>query len=249
MDKDLIKGNLMNSNNGLFIMIDGIAGSGKSTLTRAIHRRLLEQGLSCFRLEDWKESQPPSFEQIQNFDVFFTFEPTKQWAGAMIRYGMSPRPDVFDAEAFAHAFALDRQVMYDRLIIPAKEAGKIIIQDRGVTTSLAYQTTMRHALSFDEIRSLPGNHLALQHVPEVLILTELPIEEAAARIANRSDDHKGVFQDLDLLRRVAENFKSDEFRSLFEAAGTKILELNTSGNQAETEARTLALVADILPLS
>ena len=110
--------------NGTFIMIDGIAGSGKTTVIQAMFKELVARGLRCFRLQDWKETHPPRFEEIPDFDVYFTSEPTRQWIGAAIREEMSRVDQLYGGEELAHAFALDREIMYRRLIIPAKRAKK-----------------------------------------------------------------------------------------------------------------------------
>ena len=233
-------------NPGTFIMIDGIAGSGKTTVIAAMFDALTARGLRCFRLQDWKETHPPTFEEISNFDVYFTFEPTRQWIGAAIRAEMSRADQPYGGEELAHAFALDREIMYRRLIIPARRAGKIIIQDRGVTTSLAYQTAMPGALSFEQIGSLPGNVLALAHAPDVLILTSVSIDIVMRRIAEREDESKGVFQDTILLAKVMKNFQSKNFRILFEESGTRIFDLDTSGTLAESKTKAVARITQLL---
>ena len=57
---------------------------------------------------------------------------------------------------------------------------------------------------------------------------------AIARIAARDEESKGIFGQLDLLRRVQEGFLSKEFRALFEPHGTKIEILDTSGDVSTT---------------
>ncbi len=232
--------------NGTFIMIDGIAGSGKTTVIQAMFKELVARGLRCFRLQDWKETHPPRFEEIPDFDVYFTSEPTRQWIGAAIREEMSRVDQLYGGEELAHAFALDREIMYRRLIIPAKRAKKIIIQDRGFSTSLAYQVAMPGALSFEAIGSLPGNILALVHAPDALILTTIPVQMAISRISLRHDDNKGVFQDPVLLTKVADNFKSKNFRALFEESGTRIFDLDTSGTLEESKTSAVSLITQLL---
>jgi dTMP kinase len=233
-------------NKGLFIMIDGIAGSGKTTVLQAIYDFLKEKGLRCFRLQDWEKSDPPTFQEIADYDVYFTFEPTKTWIGAAIRKEMSQTEKPYDGEEIAQAFALDREIMYRRLILPALKAGKIVIQDRGFTSSLAYQIEMPNALSFEEIGSLPGNLLALANAPTHLVLTSIPVETVMMRIASRKDDNKGIFQDPVLLRKVDANFRGSNFRTLLTEAGTTIFDLDTSGSLSETKTNAVQLIENLL---
>lgn len=231
---------------GRFIMIDGIAGSGKSTVLRAVQSWAESCNHKIFRLSDWEDVEPPQFEKIPDYDVYFTYEPTRTWIGRAIRYELS-RDDVpYGGEELAHAFALDRQIMYGRLIIPAIKAGKTIIQDRGVSTSIVYQPIMPNSIPFETIINLPGNKLALKFAPNALILTKLSSEEAAVRIAKRDDDSKGVFGQLEFLKKLEQRFEEPWLKKLFESHGTHIYTLDMTGTIEETSTRAQKLISDIL---
>lgn len=229
--------------NGLFVMIDGIAGSGKTTVVQAMFDELQAKSLKCFRLQDWSQDHPPTFEEIPDFDVYFTFEPTRQWVGAAIRKEMSQTKNPYDGKELAYAFALDREIMYRRLIIPALQAGKMIVQDRGVSTSLVYQPVMPNSISLEEVASLPGNKLALEHAPDHLILTSASIEQIAERIHTRpaTQGAVGVFVDVELMKRVDIVYRAPRFRELFESNGTQFHLLDTGNTleQSKTDASTL----------
>lgn len=233
---------------GTFIMIDGIAGSGKTTVIQAMFDHLQTLGLRSFRLQDWKESHPPTFKEIPDFDVYFTFEPTRQWIGAAIRGEMSRADQPYGGEELAYAFAIDREIMYRRLIMPALEAGKIIVQDRGVSTSIIYQPIQSNSLSLEEILLLPGNNLALQLAPTHLVLTSTPVEKIIDRIRNRpaSQGAAGVFADVELARRVDARYREPWFRELFESRGTRIHTLDTSGTLEQSKSNAIALIATLL---
>lgn len=231
---------------GRFIMVDGIAGSGKSTVLRSVDAWATACGHKTFRLHDWNEIGPPHFEDVADYDTYFTYEPTRTWIGAAIRYELSRSRDPYDGVELAHAFALDRHIMYRRLIIPALEAGKTIIQDRGVSTSLVYQPIMPRSVELDIIKALPGNQLALRHAPDALILTELSAEVAQERIRTRNDESKGVFTDLEFLKRVEARFKEPWLHALFEAHGTKLFSLDTSGSLEQTNTRATELINQII---
>jgi thymidylate kinase len=234
--------------NGAFILIDGIAGSGKTTVIQAMHDALVAQGLHCFRLHDWQENHPPTFEEIPDFDVYFTLEPTRQWVGAAIRLEMSQKEHPYGGKELAHAFAIDREIMYRRLIIPALKAGKTIVQDRGVSTSIIYQPIQLNSLSLEEILDLPGNKLALQIAPSHLVLTSTPVEKIIDRIRNRpaSQGAAGVFADVELARRVDTRYREPWFRDLFESRGTHIHTLDTSGTLAESQTNAVSLITQLL---
>ena len=231
---------------GRFIMIDGIAGSGKSTVLRAIETWAEEMNHRVFRLSEWKDDVPPLFQDTADHDIYFTYEPTRTWIGRAIRYELSQEKQPYGGEELAHAFALDRQIMYRRLIIPALNAGKTIIQDRGVSTSLVYQPIMQDARSLEIIMALPGNKLALEYAPNDLILTKLSAEESFKRILSRNEESKGVFGQLAFLKQLEQRFQEPWLKNLFESHGTTLHQLDTSGTIEDTTSRAQKLIQQIL---
>jgi thymidylate kinase len=231
---------------GKFIMVDGLTGSGKSTILKAVH----EWAASChhrmFKLHDWKDPTPPRFEDLPEADVYFTYEPTRSWIGAAIRYELSQTENPYGGEELAHAFALDRQIMYRRLILPALAAGKHVIQDRGVSSSIVYQPVMPNSVPLETLLELPGNKLALEHAPDALVLTTLPATLAHERIQSRSDESKGVFAELDFMKLQEERFAADWFRNLFTQRGSTIYEVDTSQTLKESKDQATTLINQLL---
>lgn len=235
---------------GTFIMFDGIGGSGKTTVAETVVRALEARGSTVFRQAKWEAERgtTPSLADVGNADVLFTAEPTKAWIGAAIRGELSRTDDPYDGVSAAHAFALDRAVLCRRLVHPALAAGKTVVQDRGVCTSLAYQSLMTGGLSADEIAALPGNQLALSRPPDVLVLVRVSPETAAKRLASRSGPTKGVYGNVDFLARVArESYETAAFRARFERLGTRVLDLDAEPPADTVASAALALLADALP--
>jgi thymidylate kinase len=233
---------------GRFIMIDGIAGSGKSTLLRAAQEWAAECKHRVFDLREWTKvhADPPHFDEVADHDVFFTFEPTRQWVGAAIRFELSRTDEPYSGITLAHAFSLDREMMYNRLIVPALQAGKTVIQDRGVCTSIVYQPIMAGGISLRRLLKLPGNALALRHAPDTLIITDLDPEIAVERIKKRDEESKGVFADLAFLRRVTRRFRSRWFSFLFTHYGAAVHSFDTGIPLDSMNARAKQLINDIL---
>ena len=227
-------------------MVDGLTGSGKSTVLNAVQAWAVGCGHRVFRLHEWTEPRPPAFADVRDYDVYFTYEPTRSWVGAAIRYELSREDDPYGGEELAHAFALDREIMYRRLIIPALEAGKTVIQDRGISSSLVYQPVMKHGIPLESITSLPGNALALKWAPDALVLTQLPAETALARIRAREDESKGVFADLTFLKIQEERYASTWLKEIFESHGSRVFQLNTTGSLDKSQTRATALIDHIL---
>lgn len=229
-------------------MIDGIAGSGKSTLLRAADSWAKDCGHKVFDMREWtkEHADPPTFEEVKDYDVFFTYEPTRQWVGTAIRFELSRTDLPYNGESLAHAFALDREIMYKRLIIPALAAGKTVFQDRGVCTSVVYQPIMPGGISLRRLLKLQGNALALRHPPTALIVTDLNPIIAVERIKKRDEESKGVFADLAFLQRVTRRFRSRWFSLLFHRLGTTVHAFSTDVPMNEMIARARQLIESIL---
>lgn len=236
----------MPQHSGRFIVVDGLTGSGKSTVLQAVQTWAHACNHTVFRLQDWQGDFYPSYQEISDFDVYFTFEPTRTWIGAAIRQELSRDDDPYTGEELAHAFALDRHISYRKLILPALQAGKTVIQDRSVSSSIVYQPVMNRSVSLEYLLSLPGNKLALEHAPNALVLTKLDPQIAVQRIQKRSGDSKGVFADLAFLEKQAERFQAPWFRNLFLDRGTKIFELDTSSTLEESQRQATQLINHIL---
>ncbi|PIQ67447.1 hypothetical protein COY25_01935 [Candidatus Uhrbacteria bacterium CG_4_10_14_0_2_um_filter_41_7] len=234
--------------NGKFIVIDGSTGSGKSTIIRAVKDWAKDSGLRYFDLADWclNHDAPPEFSDIEEFDLLFTFEPTKNWIGSAIRYEMSQTENPYTGLELAQAFSLDRLIMYKRLIIPALKAGKVIIQDRSVTSSIAIQPVLPGGPTLDEIMNLPGNIFAITHAPTDLILTDLAPELIEERISKRAEYTKGVFEDIELIKKVAGRFKADWFLKTFTDRGTEVHTIDTSLPFVEMKENVVKLIDHIL---
>ena len=199
-------------------------------------------------MQDWKLDRPPMFDELPEMDVLFSFEPSRTWVGAAIRQELSQTEHPYGCAEVAQAFSLDRQIQYRKLNLPALAAGKIIIQDRSVSSSLVYQPLMPNALSLDQVAALPGNAFAIEHAPNHLILTSLPVDTIVERIKSRTDDSKGVWQDIELLRRADQEYRSEWFRELFESHGTELHSLDTGKSIEESRANAVTIIESILNL-
>jgi dTMP kinase len=142
---------------GLFISFEGIDGVGKSTQADLIEKFLVDAGHSVLR----------------------TLEPGGTELGVEIRQillhhkgGIAPRSE-------ALLYAADRGHHVATKIRPALERGEIVISDRYLDSSIAYQGAGRD-LSRKEVRDLSmwatGNLL-----PDLTVLLDLPAEVARAR--------------------------------------------------------------------
>ncbi len=185
--------NLTRSNNAKFVVLEGIDGSGTTTQGTALTKELLERG----------------------HEVLFTNEPSNGPAGYLIRLALAkrlvgppvPQPNfneseaistALDSETFALLFAADRADHISSQIRPALAAGKHVICDRYLLSSLAYQ-----GLDMPPSWILQINKRAPK--PDVTILLDVPVSKSQERM-NRTRWSKDIFEDPKQLEKVRSQY-------------------------------------------
>jgi len=157
---------------GVFICIEGLDASGKTTHAHQLVRNL----------------------QRKEFDAVYTTEPSRGEIGRFIRTYILQRNKRVPSVVETLLFAVDRVDHVEKEIKPALENGKIVISDRYVYSSLAYQGAAGLDLKWiEEI-----NRLALP--PDLAIYIDVPPEVVVKRIRRK----KSVMERLETQRRVRE---------------------------------------------
>lgn len=104
-------------NRGLLISIEGIDGSGKSSLTKAIAEECLKA----------------------QYPTVITKEPGGTTFGMRLRPLLNYQKEPLSSRAEFLCFAADRAHHFEQLILPALSQGNIVISDRMADSSLVYQ--------------------------------------------------------------------------------------------------------------
>lgn len=142
---------------GVFISFEGIDGVGKSTQLDLLVQFLNEQGRTVCR----------------------TLEPGGTDLGREIRELLLHRKGEVAPRAEALLFAADRAHHVATVVKPALERGEIVVTDRYLDSSVAYQGSGRE-LGFDQVREL--SLFAVDGLlPDLTVLLDLEAEKAAAR--------------------------------------------------------------------
>jgi len=231
-----------------FIMFDGIDGSGKTTLVKFFCETIAkEKNLKVFNLPETCKSTgelPLPWTPIK--EVIFSAEPTQVWVGAVIRKELISNDANYDRRTVAAAYAMDRLILYRRFLIPMLERNAIIIQDRGLSTSMVYQPIMKDGVRLEEIISYGGNNLAFDHTPGHLVIVKCSAKIGMSRIGGRSNKaDNAIFEKEEFLTKAAERFESAWFRQIWEEHGTKVHYLNAEQPLEAVKADTAALARDI----
>lgn len=143
---------------GRYIILEGIDGTGKSTLAKLIAKALREQGR----------------------EVLLTSEPTDRPCGKLIRERLSNRRFKMTAHEWLGLFVADRRVHIDEIVRPALEAGKDVIQDRSLYSTLVYQGEM----GIPEAEIL-ARHEGWHPEPDLLVILDIAPRFGLARTTKR----------------------------------------------------------------
>ena len=166
-------------NKGVFITIEGGEGAGKSTLIEQLSNRMLQRG------------KP----------LLMTREPGGIPIAEQIRAVILDRKNVtMDARTEALLYAAARRQHLVEKVVPALGKGCIVICDRFIDSSLAYQGYAR-GLGMDEVWAI--NQFAIQEtMPDLTIYMDVTpevglkrIEQASEREINRLDLEQQVFHE------------------------------------------------------
>jgi dTMP kinase len=159
---------------GLFVTFEGIDRSGKTT-----QARLLCDALGAAALGVREPGGTPAGERVRD----------------LLKDAAVP----LGAEAEALLFAAARAELVERVIRPALEDGRVVVSDRFLDSSLAYQGGAR-GLGIDEVEGI--NRFATGGlVPDLTFLLELDAEIAARRVGERDrfEDEGAALQQAVLL--------------------------------------------------
>jgi thymidylate kinase len=233
----------------MLIMLDGIDGSGKSTIIQAWKQCLADEGNAIFDLKAYWQANGsyPPFEELKSYDFVFSCEPTYAPAGKVIREELIKSGTAYPAQAIAEAYSLDRLILYTKIIVPLLNDGKCVIEDRGISSTLCYQTTQHETLTFSNLSALPGNALALEYRPDHLVLLQLSAETATSRLEKRyekKDD--SIFEKIEFQKKLQEKFFSGEYQKLFTDRGTVIHALNADAEVDIMKAEANKLFKEII---
>lgn len=228
-------------------MVDGLDGSGKGTILEGFRNWAEQNKLNVFDLRSYcqKHTELPEIEELKEYDVILSAEPTYSFVGRAIRFELIKNSDkrMYSGTTSAQAYALDREILYQKVIIPALRRKMIVFQERGVISSLVYQPIQNELVLEGEILHLPGNKLALKHAPDLLIISITEPEEALSRTRQRPKQDNAIFETLDFLKKSKERYTSDWLRELFERNGSKVIYLDTSSPKTakDTQEEAIAL--------
>lgn len=153
--------------NGKFITLEGGEGAGKTTTLHSLKKKL----------------------QMLGFDVLTTREPGGIEIAEKIRHIILDQENTaMDSRTEALLYAAARRQHLVEKVLPALEEGKIVLCDRFIDSSLAYQGYAR-GIGMDEVFSI--NQFAIQDaMPDLTLFFNIAPKKGLERIIKNKDREK-----------------------------------------------------------
>jgi dTMP kinase len=166
---------------GKFIVFDGPEGCGKSTQTQLLHRALEAQGLAVLSVRD------PGTTRIGEQVRAILLNPDHREMGMR-------------CEMLLYMAA--RAQMMAEVIAPALDGGKVVLCDRFVSSTLAYQLG-GEGMTATEIKAVA--QIAIRgRWPDLVIILDMPVEKSMERLKRAKDRIEQ--RPMEYHRQVYENY-------------------------------------------
>lgn len=203
---------------GLFITFEGVDGCGKSTQLKFLGEYLTQQG----------------------YDLLFTREPGGCDIAEKIRDLLLDVENAeMDSKTEALLYAASRAQHVAQVIRPALEAGKIVLCDRFIDSSIAYQGVGR-GLGIDAVMDI--NRFAMAGVmPDKTFFLDFPPDLAFERMSK-----KRVHDRLELEKMHFHQKLYNGFVRLGELFPERIIRVDASGTKYETAEKIKNSMMEIL---
>ncbi|MFA7695225.1 MAG: dTMP kinase [Methanoregula sp.] len=161
----------------MLVTLEGIDGTGKSTLLLALK------------------------ESLADLDPVFTREPGATWVGESVRRAIAEQIDPITE---ATLFVADHAAHLATVVRPALAAGKLVISDRYSDSRFAYQAVTLAGVIPEPEKWLRAMHDGWSIVPDKTILLVIPVDDALARLSTKSG--REHFERREVLEKVQNRY-------------------------------------------
>jgi dTMP kinase len=172
---------------GIFITVEGPEGAGKSTILSELYQQLVKDG----------------------YDVMQTREPGGISIAEQIREVILNKENIaMDKRTEALLYAAARRQHLVEKVIPALENGSIVICDRFIDSSLAYQGNAR-GIGMNEVMNI--NQFAIEdRMPDLTLYFDIEPEAGLQRIAQHDgrEVNRLDLESLDFHERVRKGYQA-----------------------------------------
>ena len=199
---------------GLFITFEGPDGSGKTSVANRVCELLEENGYETVHTRE-----PGGIEIAEEIRSII----------------LDPKNTAMDAKTEALLYAASRRQHLVERVFPAIEQGKIVICERFLDSSLAYQGYGRQ-LGFDEVLSI--NLFAIDNTyPDLTVYLDVDEQIGLDRLKDRSFIDRLDQESIEFHHRVAQGYR--EVRKRFK---DRIIEVDASRDLEEVVNDTYQII-------
>ncbi len=169
---------------GLFITFEGCEGSGKTTVSKYLYNRLKDEG----------------------YDVIYSREPGGVDIAEQIRAViLNVRNTAMDPRTEALLYAASRRQHLAEIVLPALKAGKIVLCDRFVDSSLVYQGYAR-GIGIDKVWEL--NQFAIDDcMPDLTLYYDVDVETGLSRVRSRGEMNRLDSENVEFHKSVRKAYQ------------------------------------------
>ncbi|ATB38845.1 thymidylate kinase [Cystobacter fuscus] len=204
---------------GLLIVLEGLDGAGTTTQVERLAAALKAEGHS----------------------VLTTREPSDGPVGVLIRQALTGRVVLpggagpLAPETLALLYAADRTDHLRARVLPALEAGQVVLSDRSVLSSLAYQGA---SLPMEWVEAINSHAIPA----DLTLFVQVSIEVAARRRAARGGPEE-LFDAEEKQRRISQQY---EAAIALRGAREHVVRIDGDGSVEAVTAACLARVRELL---
>lgn len=178
-----------NLNAGLYIALEGIDGSGKTTQARELQKHFESLGMT----------------------VFLTHEPRRDGVIGPLIHDVLQADVAIPEVAIQYLFAAQRVVHLEEMVIPALQRGEVVISDRCFWSSIPYGLLDRFESSNETAERLLAtlSVLSMYHefiTPDMALFLDVDVETAGKRIAAIKRKVE-IYEKKDKLQRVRNGYE------------------------------------------
>lgn len=208
---------------GVYVVLDGIIGCGKST-----------------QIKELKKHLPLDFPQA---DIVFTYEPGGNPEADLLRQKLKYEKMLPEDEA--KLFVESRSITLPKIVVPVLERGGIIISDRNLTTSFAYQAFGRE-LGIDKVWQI--NKAAVNGIfPDIVFYMNIG-RKACFKRSGSEDPDKFDAEDVKFWDRTIKGY-SEMIKFLKQISPeTRVIQVNDLEGKLPIEETRQVIKRELYPI-
>lgn len=178
-----------NPYSGLYIALEGIDGSGKTTQVDELVKYFESEGR----------------------EVLKTHEPRRDGAVGKLVHDVLQESAEVPAVSLQYLFAADRAIHQVQMVVPALESGKVVVSDRTFWSSVPYGLLDKY---LSEREENPDQLLAALSIlsmyhefisPDIALILDVSVETAGERLAGM-DRKAEIYEKKDKLLKIKEGY-------------------------------------------